>query len=191
MKVKWIAIGALAIVILFVGAFTGTLHYYTGLLADRDSEIASLNTQIANQNKEIADLNSQIAQEPNFTSPRIMTQLGVTEIGGSSPYAYGTYWRLFIQGSAVNVGNTTAYNAGLKVIAYSGTGQLEINMTVPLVNGYNYGTDAAIVSSIEYDIGPTQLGNLTAGQYAIIDLDIYHEGVVTNWTVTPVWTDTP
>jgi hypothetical protein len=173
---------AIGIVILFVSAFAGLSYYYNGLLADRDSKIASLNTQIAN-------LNSQIAQEPNFTNPRILTQLGVTEIGGSSPYYYGGPWRLFIQGSAVNVGNMTAYNAGLRVIAYSGTGQLEINMTVPLVNGYNYGTDASLVTG--YEIGPQQLGNLTGGQYAIIDLDIYHEGVVTNWTVTPVWTNSP
>lgn len=85
----------------------------------------------------------------------------------------------------------TAYNAGLKVIAYATSGHIAINMTVPFVNGYNYGTNNATISSVGYDIGPTQLGNLTVGQYAIINLDIYHEGVLVNWTVTPVWTNSP
>jgi hypothetical protein len=189
MKKVLVVIG---IVILFVSAFAGLSYYYNGLLADRDSKIVSLNAQIANQNNQIANLNSQIAQEPNFTNPRIMTQLGVAEIGGSSPHAYDAkYWRLFIQGSTLNAGQLTAYNAGLRVIAYSTGGQLVINMTVPLVNGYNYAADASVASSIGYNIGPQQLGNLTGGQYAIVALDIYHEGFVINWTVTPVWTNSP
>ncbi len=193
-----IAISVL-IAILFISAIAGTIFYYNGVVNDKNSKIASLSTQMANQNNEIANLTSQIDQEQNLTNPHMVTQLGVTEIGNSSaigqPYAWGAYWRLFIQGAAFNMGNSTAYNAGLNVIAYSGTGLLEINMTVPFVNGYNYGTNSAIVSALANPdlgpLGPLQLGNLTRGQYAIIDIDIYHEGIVTNWTVTPVWTNSP
>jgi hypothetical protein len=88
------------------------------------------------------------------------------------------------------MGNSTAYNAGLKVEAYSGSGVLEINMTVPFVSGYNFGTDSSITSKLS-QLGPAQLGNLTSGQAVMIDSDIYHEGVVTNWTVTPAWTNSP
>ncbi len=191
-----IAITALAVAMLFVSAIAGTVIYYNTALNNKNSKIAFLQSQISNQNREIANLTSQIDQEPNFTNPHIVAQLGVTEIGNGNalgdPYAWGDYWRLFIQGTAFNMGNNTAYNAGLKVVAYSGTGILEINMTVPLVNGYNYGTNSAIVSYLDnYELGPLQLGNLTRGQYAIVDLDIYHEGVVANWTVTPVWTNLP
>ncbi|MGA2386353.1 MAG: hypothetical protein ABSG33_07460 [Candidatus Bathyarchaeia archaeon] len=187
-KIK--VVSATVIAILFASALAGTIVYYNGVVKQENSKIASLNNQIANQNTEIANLNNQISL---LTNPKITAQLGVAQIGvGNSIDAYGAdYWRLFIQGSAVNVGNMTAYNAGLKVIAYATSGHIAINMTVPLVNGYNYGTDAAIVSDIGYDIGPTQLGNLTAGQCATVNLDIYHEGVLANWTVTPVWTNSP
>jgi len=194
MNKKIIAVSVL-IAVLFVSSIAGTIFYYNGVVNDRNSKIVSLNNQVTNlthettnQNNEIANLTSQIE---NLTNPYIETQLGVTNIGGTSPYAAGAnYWRLFIQGSAFNIGNSTAYNAGLKVIAYSDTGVLEINMTVPFVNGYNYGTTSAIVSSLG-TLGPLQLGNLKGEQYAIINLNIYYESVVATWTVTPVWTNTP
>ena len=176
----------LVIAMLFVSAIAGTVIYYNTGLNNKNSKIASLQSQISNQNKEIANLTSQIAVQPDLSKPHVITELGVTELETD----WGPSWRLFIQGSAYNMGNSTAYNAGLKVEAHSGTGILEINMTVPFVNGYNYGTDSSITSKL-IQLGPAQLGNLTSGQALIIDLDIYHEGVATNWNVTPVWTNSP
>ena len=91
--------------------------------------------------------------------------------------------------------------------AYSSDGTLEINMTVPLVVNAVYGTDSATKSlilgnprtSVGNDIGglhfgqigSLQLGSLDVGQTANVFLAIYHEGIVANWTVTPVWTNTP
>jgi hypothetical protein len=70
-------------------------------------------------------------------------------------------------------------------------------MTVPLTTyGLGeFGTNAAIYSYL-YSFDPycrssPKFGNLTSGQSADVNLDIYHEGTVTNWTVTPVWTSTP
>jgi hypothetical protein len=182
------AITALIVAMLFVSVIAGTTIYYNNALNtevnNKNSKIDSLQSQISNQNKEIAYLTNQIAVQPDLSKPHVITELGVTELETD----WGPSWRLFIQGTAANMGNSTAYNAGLKVEAYSGTGVLEINMTVPFVNGSNYGTDSSIISQL-IQLGPTQLGNLTTGQAVIIDLDIYHEGVVTNWTVTPVWTN--
>jgi hypothetical protein len=180
------AVSALVIAILFVSAIAGTVVYYNTALNNKNSVISSLQSQLSNQNKEIANLTSQIAVQPDLSKPHIITELGVIELETD----WGPSWRLFIQGSAYNMGNSTAFNAGLKVQAYSGTGVLEINMTVPFVNGYNYGTDSSITSKL-MQLGPAQLGNLTSGRAVIIDLDIYHEGVVTNWTVSPVWTNIP
>jgi hypothetical protein len=177
---------ALIVAILFVSSIVGTVIYYNTALNNKNSKITLLQSQISNQKKEIANLTSQIAVQPDLSKPHVITELGVTELETD----WGPSWRLFIQGSAYNMGNSTAYNAGLKVEAYSGTGVLEINMTVPFVNGYNYGTDSSITSKLT-QLGPAQLGNLTNGQAVIIDLDIYHEGVVTNWNVTPVWTNSP
>ena len=41
------------------------------------------------------------------------------------------------------------------------------------------------------NIGSLQLGSLDVGQTANFEIAIYHEGNVTNWTITPVWTNTP
>ncbi|HKM59469.1 MAG TPA: hypothetical protein VJY36_01205 [Candidatus Bathyarchaeia archaeon] len=177
---------ALIVAMLFVSAIVGTVIYYNTALNSKNSKITLLQSQISNQEKEIANLTSQIAVQPDLSKPHVITELGVTELETD----WGPSWRLFIQGSAYNMGNSTAYNAGLKVEAYSGTGVLDINMTVPFVNGYNYGTDSSITSKLS-QLGPAQLGNLTSGQAVMIDLDIYHEGVVTNWNVTPVWTNSP
>ena len=42
-------------------------------------------------------------------------------------------------------------------------------------------------------IGPIslQLGNLASKGTTTVEIAIYHEGDVSNWTVTPVWTNTP
>ena len=77
--------------------------------------------------------------------------------------------------------------------------KLEVNMTVPLDGQENvtgneitdlapvFGTDAATQI---YGNDSLQLGNLYSGQTVSISLGIFHEGTVTNWTITPVWTQT-
>lgn len=78
---------ATVIAILFASAVAGTIAYYNDVVKQENSKIASLNNQmaslnnqIANQNKEIANLNNQISLDNN---PRILTKIGVAEIGGT------------------------------------------------------------------------------------------------------------
>jgi len=100
---------------------------------------------------------------------------------------------LYITGSVTNVGVGTAFTAGLHVVAYAANGGLEINMTVPLINGATFGTDAgtdAYVSS-SYGNSSLQLGSLYSEQNATIEIGIFHEGIVSNWNITPVWTNSP
>lgn len=52
-------ISATVIAILFVSAISGTVFYYNGVVNDRDSKIALLNTQIAKLNSQISNLTSQ------------------------------------------------------------------------------------------------------------------------------------
>jgi hypothetical protein len=120
-----------------------------------------------------------------------------------SPHNFPTpllYNHLLIMGSVTNTGVTTAYNAGLHVVAYQADGKVQINMTVPLDNWANettnentdfapvFGTDA---STQIYGNESLQLGNLYSGQNITIILGIFHHGTVTNWTITPVWTSNP
>lgn len=86
----------------------------------------------------------------------------------------------------------TAYNAGLKVIAYAANGILEINMTVPLDGAF--ATDNTIANSAKSYFSafyPLRFGNAYVNGNTAVNIDIYHEGVVSNWTVTPVWTNPP
>jgi hypothetical protein len=136
--------------------FAGTIFYYSWVVNDGNSQIASLNTQITNHNSEIANqkneisnltvqilsLKGQAAKLSYLTSANLVTTLGITEVpGGSSSYMGGLvstpvpFNYLFIEGSVINTGDGTAYNAGLHVVAYSANGTLEINMTVPFDEG--------------------------------------------------------
>jgi hypothetical protein len=175
------------IAILFVSAIAGTIFYYNG--------------KIANQKSQISNLKSQIK---NLTSANLTTALSITEI----PYVQFPYGgpppdnlpippdNLFINGSVSNMGGGIAFNAGLHIVAYAGNGTLEVNMTVPLVNGATvFGTDAATNAYVsnyykEY-AGTLQLGYLDSGQTVTFDISIYHEGDAYSWTVTPVWTNSP
>ena len=118
-------------------------------------------------------------------------------------YRPDCFW---INGLVINNGTKTVYNSGLKVIAYDAKGTLQINMTVPLSGGA-YGTDNATNAFILnnhrigtytkfdslpwtiYNIGSLELGSLNGGQTVNVTLAIFHEGTVTSWNVTPVWTN--
>lgn len=197
------------LLILFAGTISGMIIYYNQQLASQNSEVTSLNAEINNQGAEISNLTSQVATF-NAQDANLTTNLGVKEITNSSvgPLEYLEFNTLFIKGTVTNNGNNAALNAGLKVVAYSTNGTVEINMTVPLVHGSNlydtdsyygdvidFGTDNATQSIADStDIGnqnsdSLQLGVLCGNQTAPININIFHEGLVTKWTVTPVWTN--
>jgi hypothetical protein len=206
MNKKIIAISVL-IAILFVSAIAGTIIYCNGVINDGNSKIASLNGQIANLDSKVSNLKGQVANLSSqiinlYGSANLVTALGVTEVPYNSPNNFPSpllYNHLFIAGSVTNTGTGTAYNAGLHVVAYEANGKVEVNMTVPLVGNVNvtggeitdfapvFGTDAATQI---YGNDSLQLGNLYGGQTVSISLGIFHEGTVTNWTITPVWTPT-
>lgn len=185
--------------ILVVTAIAGTIYYYdgyyNGLLADKNSKIASLNSQIANLKTEIANLTSQVNQISNFSEAHLEANLGVAEVGNTSESTYFyPFYRLYITGIVKNTGQGEALNAGLHVIAYASDGTVEINMTVPLVSSADFGTDNSTNAFVkEWDAengisaNPSQFSNLNGGESVTVEFNIYHEGIVTNWTVTPVW----
>ena len=143
----------------------------------------------------IAETVNVTGQVTNLTSANIVTALGSNEIGQDTPQRVPgiPYNYLFIKGSVNNTGESTAYNAGLKVVAYNATGGLLIDMTVPLSIEAIFGTDAEIVAWISHykREHSTQLGTLQGGDTVPIKIGIAHEGIVTNWTITPVWTTSP
>jgi hypothetical protein len=205
MNKKIMAVSIL-IAVLFVSSIAGTAFYYNsyynGIVNDRNSQIASLNTQIANQNSQILNLKSQLTNLSgmltNLTTANLVTALGIVEIPYNSPHNMvpKEYNDIYIQGSVTNTGRGVAYNSGLNVLASASNGTLLVNMTVPLDNGIVFGTDTQIrnyLTSLYYYnvVNPQDYSSLGAGQVTAIDVAIFHEGVVSNWTVTPVWTNSP
>jgi len=211
---KKIAVISVLVAVLIVSALAGTIVYYNGVVNQKDSQIANQNNEITNLTNQISNLTAEVT---NLTSANLVTALDEIETLSSPsigeligiPYAC-----FMINGSVTNTNQHTAFNAGLHIVAASSNGTLEINMTVPLANGgVVYGTDSAIntyilnhpstsvgtfvggIFGLVLNIGPLsnigslQLGSLNGGQTANVTLGIFHEGTVTNWTVTPVWTD--
>jgi hypothetical protein len=186
----------LVVIILLISALAGTAIYYNGIVNDSNSKIASMNSQIADLNSQIAILKAQ--GQTNVASPYLITSLGITEIpaeiglGGIPPYSH-----LWIKGTVTNRGLDPAYHAGLVVFGYAANGTVEINMTVPLTNVPSgsvwYGADAQISDwlSSNNEFYPLQFDNLDRGATADVNLHIFHEGSVSNWTVTPVSVDSP
>ncbi len=198
MRKKQIVI-VVAVVALVAVLFSGTLVFYNGLLSERASEIDALNLQVADLRSQIVSLKSQVAnlsgQTVNLTGGYLVTALGVREITDRGMYNPSPFNHLFIQGLVTNVGWGTAYNAGLHVVGSDASGKVEVNMTIPLISYRKaYGTDNA---TIEYVLtlieGETSLdlSSLTPGQFVNLDTNIFHEGNVTKWDITPVWTNQP
>jgi len=177
------AITALIIALLFVSAIAGIIWYY--------------NEKIAGLNNQISDLKGQVSHLTNLTSANLETALNITH--GQAYYTdlsgtvttYLPFNCLSIWGSVINRGEGTAFYAGLQIIG-DNNGKVEVNMTVPLVDGGFYGTDARTDAYVEGGgNSPTQLGSLVSGQTATVNLAIYYVSYVSNWTVTNVWTNSP
>ena len=182
----------------------GIQFYYFIKINAQNSKIALLNLQEQNLNIEATNLSSQISnltsQITNLSTANLTTSLTMTDKLnlGSSQLHVPPYNYFVIEGSVDNTGVGTAYNAGLYVVAYAGDGTIEINMTIPLLDGGTFATDNQIANNPLVHVTPLAIlksenlyQNLYANQTTTIDIVSYHESMVFNWTVTPVWTNTP
>ncbi len=194
--------------LVFAIIFAGVLSSCFYIIIFQDYKIASLTAQEQNLNSEIENLTNQIPslreQTTNFTAAYLASGLKgnlTTALQGkeiitsdyaatqSIPYNY-----FYISGTVTNTGNGTAFEAGLHVIAYDiHNNTRDIDMTLPL--GGTFGTDNRTNTYITNSYGgfraSLQLGNLGSGETKTTNIQIFHEGTVSNWTITPVWTNTP
>jgi hypothetical protein len=171
---KKIIVVSFLIVIILVSVAAATIFYYDGRSQTTNLSSANLVTRLNEQ------------EYPWYQVGMVFTP--------STSYCY-----LQINGSVTNTGLGTAYNVGLHVVAYNATGTSEINMTIPLHGGI-FGTDNATNTFVlDYGeaLGILIVSNQTLGVLEgketvnLSNISIFHEGTVTNWTVTPVWTITP
>jgi hypothetical protein len=190
------------LIIAIVGTMFGTAYYYNGLLDGKNSEIAAMNSQMADLNSQISNLQGQIVslnheiaglsgRVVNLTAGCLVTALGTREITDPGIWNPSPFNHLFIQGIVTNIGYSTAYNAGLRVVASDANGKVQVDMTVPLCSAsFGTDTDKVAYTLTQYDgTTETKLGTLAATTVAHVDIEIFHKGNVTNWDVTPVWTN--
>ena len=176
---KKTVIALLIIAIIIVGSFAAAEFYNSSKISLQKNEAANSNSQ---------DSNFKAALE-NLMSPKFETSLGAAEIPGNFTYNSPTpqlYNHLYISGSVVNVGEDSAFNAGLNVEAFFNDGSSAFNMTVPVGEGLPqiFGTDNA---TRIYGDTPLQFGSMFSGESVAVKIAIYHEGVVSDWVITPVW----
>lgn len=151
-------------VIVVVLLFVSVMEYYTIQLGERDSRIASLDEEIS-----------------GLMKPDLVTALGISERLSNFTYDENdprSYNHLLISGTVTNMGLGTAVNAGLHVEAVSITGELVINMTVPIAAG-SYGLGG--------NLGYLGLNDLPSKDVGTAQLAIYHRGVLATWDVVPVY----
>ncbi len=173
----------LVVPLVFVIMFVGVLSFYIYAIYNQNSKISQLNTQEQNLEGQLTNLSTVHLAASVNANEIVTSDYAATK---SIPYNY-----LYVSGTVTNTGGGKAFNAGLHVAAYNATGTLEINMTFPL-NGGTFGTDSktdAYVTSFPGYFGSLQLGNLAGGETAAVNIQIFHEGVVSNWTITPAWTN--
>ena len=183
------AFSALIILVLLI-AFAGTVFYYNSVVSGDNSKIESLKNEISNLTSQVANMSSQItnltSQITDLTSANLVTALGIKDT--HNPLLQYNF--LLVTGSVNNTGKAMAYNAGLYVVAYAADGSLLVNMTLPVGGGW-FGTDAEINAYVSnrFGVSSMELRSLFGGQATNVLLAIFHEGVVSNWTVKPVWTN--
>ncbi len=201
-KISTKTLGILLVII--IASFCGALFYVSTQVNFRDTELVAchkvidqqyatmtnLSTQINSLNNQVSDLNNQIAGLKGQMLPNLVTALGVSEILSNSTYNTNnptTFNHLYISGTVTNKGLSTAYNAGLHVVAYDVTGNLVVNITVPITYGsYSNG----VISNNALTLGslaPLQIVSLESNA----GISIVHEGVAATWTITPVCTNSP
>lgn len=168
--------------------------------ATLESQKNALQNQIINLQSQLNGLQSKAT---NLTTANLVTALGVVEVPTDSPSNFPNpllYNHLYVDGSVANNGSGIAYNAGLHIEAYAIDDSTVVNLIVPLVSQVNWtGTEVTMFGPVFGTNAKTQiygndslmLGSLGPNQTTSISFAIFHEGVATKWTVTPVWTDSP
>lgn len=175
------------LLVITIASFTGALLYLYSQVNFRDSELvechttmdqqyqneAQLNSQINSLSTQIASLNGQIDNLKGVMTANLVTSLGIHEILNNATYDPNnpsTFNYLYITGTVTNTGVVTADSAALIIVAYQANGNMVANQTVTLG-----------------DIAPEQVVTYPGND----GITVQHQGIATNWTITPVWTNAP
>jgi hypothetical protein len=125
-----------------------------------NQELVQKDSKIDELTKSNIELQYQLG---NQQKPYLVTSLGVSTEPRNITYPHPHFT---IEGVVFNVGNRTAYNARLDIIAYYENGLSAFNMSLPL-------------------------GNLGRWQVAQVSEIVATSDWIGNYTITPMWADIP
>jgi hypothetical protein len=127
----------------------------------------SLNQELAQKDaetNELTDLNIELQNQlGKQQKPYLVTSLGVSTEPRNVTYPHPHFT---VEGVVFNVGNRTAYNARLDIIAHYKNGLSAFNMSLPL-------------------------GNLGRWEVAQVSKIVATSDWIGNYTITPMWSDAP
>jgi len=192
--------------LVFAIIFAGVLASFAYLIVIQENKIASLSSQEQNLNSEIDNLTNQILSGNNATTNLTAAYLSSGLKANPTSFVQGKeiitanygatksipYNYFYISGTITNTGNGTAFETGLHVTAYDVDNKTkDIDMTLPFDG--RFGTDDTTNSYVvtQGGIGSVQLESLGSGQTKTVNIQIFHEGTISSWTITPVWTNSP
>lgn len=193
----------LSLLIIVSIGFAGTTVYLASQITVSNSDLtachnalnqeyskeAKLGAEIVNLQNQISVLNANISSLEGLKAPNVLLALGCTEILSNSTYNANnpqSFDHLWITGTVTNEGLSTAYNAGINVVAYDVNGNMILNITVPVAYG-TYGNGENNLTPLT-TIAPLQQVDL---QGTGVGIAIYHEGLANTWNLKAVWTDSP
>ena len=127
----------------------------------------SLNQELVQKDSkinELTNLNIELQNQlENQQKPALVTSLGVSIEPRNNTYPHPHFT---IEGIVFNVGNRTAYNARLDIVAYYKNGLSAFNMSMPL-------------------------GDLGRWEVAQVSKIVATSDWIGNYTITPMWSDVP
>ena len=185
----------LAVTVLFISAIIGTAFYNEIVQSNNKLNLLDKDTQASGK---VTNTTTPTPQIENLIPKNIdVSTLTVREYPKNpSGEFYPGDWlfnSLGISGAVSNNGNNVAENVGLHIIADSSNRTRLIDMIIPVTQDYyvvRYGANGEVNRIINApDIG--KLSTMPGQHMVSVNIIIYHQRSATNWTVTPVWTNSP
>jgi TolA-binding protein len=146
------------------------------MIVKQDQQITHLNQTIVDLNEQVEDLQGQLQTLRERYTANIITALGVKDMASDD----SSLRHLFIQGTVSNTGVVAAINAGLQIKGYGSNHEVLIDLTTSFDSYATYQDGFTSTKSLA-TLAPTQSQS--------INIAIYHQGTVVDWTITPVYND--
>jgi uncharacterized coiled-coil protein SlyX len=154
--------------------YSPQINSQAATIAEQGQQISHLNQTVTDLNGQVEDLQGQLQALRERYTANIITALGVKDVSSTN----SSLRHLFIQGTVSNTGVVAAVNAGLQIKGYGANHEVLIDLTTSLDSYATYQDGFSSTPS---------LATLYPTQSQTINIAIYHQGTVVEWTITPIY----